>query len=114
MAIPSGAGTEVLQATKVHAMGNVATNILVGVANHIYTVLSINFTNMSGSDELIDMYIVEGSDTYQLLRETPIPDKGTFIYNDRLVLVGAQTLKANLATTGDCDVWCSYIDQDWT
>ena len=60
------------------------------------------------------MYITEGSDTYMLLRQTPIQDKATFIYNDKLVLSGAQSLKANLDTAGDCDVWVSYIDQDWS
>tara|TARA_R100000808_G_scaffold5549_1_gene16814 strand:+ start:177 stop:521 length:345 start_codon:yes stop_codon:yes gene_type:complete len=114
MAIPSGSGTEVLKVAKVHAMSSGATTLITGVANHIYTVLSINFTNMSGSDESIDLYVTEGSDTYMLLRETPIADKATFMYNDKFVLSGAQTLKANLATSGDCDVWVSYIDQDWS
>ena len=114
MAIPSGSGTEVLKVAKVHAMSSAAVALITGVANHIYTVLSINFTNMSGSAEAIDLYVTEGSDTYMLLREAPIADKATFMYNDRLVLSGAQTLKANLATAGDCDVWVSYIDQDWS
>ena len=114
MAIPSGSGTEVLKVAKVHAMTNTTSTLITGVANHIYTVLSINFTNMSNSDEAIDMYVTEGSDSYYLLRETIIPDKATFIYNDKLVLSGAQSLKANLATAGDCDVWVSYIDQDWS
>ena len=95
-------------------MSSAAVALITGVANHIYTVLSINFTNMSGSAEAIDLYVTEGSDTYMLLREAPIADKATFMYNDRLVLSGAQTLKANLATAGDCDVWVSYIDQDWS
>ena len=49
-----------------------------------------------------------------LLRETPIADKATFIYNDKIVISGAANLQANLASAGDCDVWCSYIDQAWT
>ena len=114
MAIPSGSGTEVLKVAKIHAMSDSASTLITGVANHIYTVININFTNMSGSDELIDMYIQEGGVSYMILREAPIANKATFMYNDKLVLSGAQTLKANLATSGDCDVWVSYIDQDWT
>ena len=114
MAIPSGSGTEVLKVAKVHAMTNSTSTLITGVANHIYTIISINFTNMTGGDELIDMSILEGGVTYMLLRETPIADKATFIYNDKIVISGAANLQANLATAGDCDVWCSYIDQDWT
>ena len=69
---------------------------------------------MSGSAEAIDLQVVEGGVTYMLLREAPIADKATFIYSDKLVLSGAQDLKANLATAGDCDVWVSYIEQDWS
>ena len=114
MAIPSGSGTEVLKVAKVHAMTSSTSTLITGVANHIYTIISINFTNMSGSDELIDMSMLEGGVTYMLLRETPIADKATFIYNDKIVISGAANLQVNLATAGDCDVWCSYIDQDWT
>ena len=114
MAIPSGSGTEVLKVAKVHAMSSTTVTLITGVANHIYTILSINFTNMSGSAEAVDLYVTDGGVTYQLLREAPIADKATFIYSDKLVLSGTQDLKSNLATAGDCDVWVSYIDQDWS
>ena len=114
MAIPSGSGTEVLKVAKVHAMTNSTSTLITGVANHIYTIISINFTNMSGSDELIDMYILQGGVTYMLLRKQPIPTDSTFIFNDKIVISGAGNLQANLDTSGDCDVWVSDIAQDWT
>ena len=49
-----------------------------------------------------------------LLRKQPIPTDSTFIFNDKIVISGAGNLQANLDTSGDCDVWVSYIDQDWT
>ena len=114
MAIPSGSGTEVLKRSYVDGTSDTEQTLITGVANHIYTIISINFTNMSGSDELIDMYILQGGVTYMLLRKQPIPTDSTFIFNDKIVISGAGNLQANLDTSGDCDVWVSYIDQDWT
>ena len=41
MAIPSGSGTEVLKRASVHNNSDAYTAVITGVANHIYTVISV-------------------------------------------------------------------------
>ena len=114
MAIPSGSGTEVLKVGKIHALSSGTGTIITGVANHVYTVLSIVFTNMVGTAGLIDMSILDGGVTYMLLRKAPIAIDATFVFNDKIVLSGAANLQMNLDTSGDTDVYYTYLDQDWS
>ena len=58
MAIPSGSGTEVLKRAYIAAMTNSPQKIIDGVANHIYTLLTMQVTNHSGSaTNVMDIYI---------------------------------------------------------
>ena len=115
MAIPSGSGTEVLKRN--FTTGNsdnwfVAIN---GVANHIYTVLSIVAHNTSASnDEQLNMRVVDsGANNRGLMSVQQLNRSETFIWNDKLVLVGEDELQV-YNTAGSVDWYISYIDQDWT
>ena len=109
MAIPSGSGTEVLKASSINGNSDAWTNLITGVANHIYTVLSITAFEATGTDETI--YIrIDG--TIYILQAT-LPATGTFVWNDKFVISGAKDLTV-YNTAGAVDWHCSYIDQDWT
>ena len=111
MAIPSGYGTEVLQRKFYDGLAAGSTNILTGVANHIYTILSITF-QASGSSPYINITMSpDGSGSIKILADQPIPTGQTFVFNDKIVMVGTDIMAiyANVST----DIWLSYIDQNW-
>ena len=115
MAIPSGSGTEVLKHAYVNALSTTSTTILNGVANHVYTVLSIVFTDVvNGSDEKINMEIHDSSTVLTLMKHQPVGGYQSFVWNDRLVLSGDVDLKVYTSSGAEVDVWLSYIDQHWT
>ena len=116
MAIPSGSGTEVLKVSLTAGVTNSESIILTGTANHIYTILSITVCETAGNAETFDMYVDDngGGTDYEVLSDTAVGANETFVYNDRLVLSGADNLCIATASASDLDVVVSYIDQDWT
>ena len=117
MAIPTGSGTEVLKRASVHGNSNAWTSVITGVANHIYTVLSITWAEESGNAEGIGLRVdisASGSNQVVLMNNgTSLPAYGTFIWNDRIVLTGTDKLEV-YSTAGNVDIYVSYIDQDWS
>jgi hypothetical protein len=117
MAIPSGAGTEVLKRVTKHALTDSAVVLLDGVANHIYTILTVIFCEQSAGAEGIYMQVdisAAGSNFIFLLENQPITSQGTFVWNDKFVMTGTDELQIYTEASTDIDVYCSYIDQDWT
>ena len=121
MAIPSGSGTEVLKRNYfLYTTAESEVTLITGVANHIYTVLSVVFTNRNASLTDIKSYLyvdynAGGTDLYLL--ETPLGISESFVWNDKFVLTGTDKLhaiSASSAGTAQVDIWCSYIHQDWT
>jgi hypothetical protein len=115
MAIPSGSGTEVLKRVFDDETGTGETTLITGVANHIYTILSVIVCSRMTGSETFSLYIdynAGGTDLY-LLDVTPITAKGTFVFSDKFILTGTDKLHCTGSATG-YDVWCTYIDQDWT
>ena len=116
MAIPSGSGTEVLKRASVHGNSGAWTNIIIGVANHIYTVISLICCEQAAAAETIHWRIdkdAAGSNQIQLLSGVILPGEGTYVWNDRFVMTGTDKLQV-YNSAGNCDWWVSYIDQDWT
>ena len=125
MAIPgSSDGQEVLrrgviltQSTDITAFQFDGTSPTTGTesyqvpTNHIITVLSIIWCEGSNNAELISLL---GVNAVYILRKQAIPGRGTFILNERLVLKGGQFLKTFTDSSGDVDVFYSYLDQDWS
>jgi len=118
MAIPSGSGTEVLKNASARGQLNSGVTLIDGVADHIYTILTITICNQNASAaDTVEIAIWPSGasgNTTEIVRDHSIGAKETFVWNDRLVLVGTDELKIYTATAGDMDVWVSYIDQDWT
>ena len=117
MANPStgfgGAGTEVLRRAYVDAFSNSETTLLTGVANHIYTVLSVIIDNRNATANSFHLYVDAdnaGTNIY-LTNTTAIGSTDTFVFSDRFVLTETDRLHATLASAGEADAWVSYIDQ---
>ncbi len=118
MAIPSGSGTEVLKRSYVDGTSDTPQTLITGVANHIYTVLSIVITEVANrADAHFRLYIdYNAGGTDLRLNDEVVGAYNTFIWNDKIVLTGTDKLHflgLSSAGTADYDVWCTYIDQDF-
>ena len=116
MAIPSGSGTEVLKrVSSLLGAGDSDTNILDGVANHIYTVLTISVYNIHATNTAsIKLKIMESGSTTRFLGDhISVPSRGIFVWNDKFVMSGTDELFVN-TDTDSAYFWVSYIVQDWT
>ena len=117
MAIPSGSGSEVLKRGTFTVTDTTDTKILDGVANHVYTVLSIVITETAGAAETFGLFVdpsAAGTDYEIISLANELAADTTFIFNDRLVLSGTDELNFKAGGTCDIDIVISYIDQDWT
>tara|TARA_R110000824_G_scaffold3015_3_gene13927 strand:+ start:1435 stop:1785 length:351 start_codon:yes stop_codon:yes gene_type:complete len=116
MAIPSGSGTEVLKVAHVAGVTNSENVLINGVANHIYTILSMSVCNTAAVAETFDLYIDDngGGTDYEILSDQVIGANATFIYSDKLVLSGTDHLCIITASAADIDVVINFIDQDWS
>ena len=130
MAYPSGPGSERLQRGTVQALTNTTTALLFNGANgttvnqetntvpalHIITLLNISFCENDGNAEKIKMYVecASPTDAIFFLRDAALPAYGTFVYSDKIVLVGGDKMVVYMDSASNIDVHYSYIDQDWT
>jgi len=117
MAIPSGGGTEVLKRATLNANSNAWTSILTGVANHIYTILSVSFCEVSNNASTtvgmrIDINAAGSNEVSLLDHHTSVPAYETFVWNDKFVMTG--TDKLIIYSSANMDIYVTYIDQDWT
>ena len=114
MAIPSGSGTEVLKSF-LSGSGTGWITCITGVANHIYTIISFTICDANGT-ELSTGFQVKFKDAsandYYIYQNVVVPTKGTFVHNDRLIMVG--NVDFEIKTFENAHISVSYIDQDWT
>ena len=117
MAIPSGSGSEILTSNFVQAVSNSWITILTGVNLHIFTIVSVVFSNMTANAEQIRFKRVDSdgsSNEHWLMEYGDIPAYGTFVWNDKFVITGDKKLVVATSSAADIDVVCSFIDQNWT
>jgi len=114
MAIPSGSGTEVLKRFIKDGQDNTESKAIDGVADHIYTVLSIIVKNQAGSTKEFYIKIAPSAGTQIMILSTSIASGDTFVWNDKFVLTGTDELVVDAETGSDYDIIVSYIDQDWS
>jgi len=127
MAYPTGSGSEILRRGAFPAQSTTATNFTfdgsnptVGSASavvpalHIITILNIVFCEMAGADELLALTGHNGSGDVRWLNQQSLPARNTFVFSEKIVLIGGDSLEIDLDTAGNVDIWYSYIDQDWT
>ena len=113
MAIPTGSGTEVLKRATLHGNNSATTEILSGLANHIYVILSIICADQTGSVQNIEIRMNDGTNDLYILATTTLPANESFCWNDKFVLTDDDDLDVYNSGTS-CDWIVSYIDQDWT
>jgi len=117
----TASGKEVLRRKWFRLIDESLDNKLIdGDTDHIYTVISITWSSRTSDTKGIYLKIwpdATSGNEVQILRgdSTKLPPYGTFVFNDRLVITGTDELITQTeAGTNVCDVWISYIDQDWT
>ena len=109
----SAAGTEILRRSHKSGLTNSIIKIIDGSSNHMYTILSIIFTEMGGGEETITMYIdpeALGSDEVYLFHNQNLGPYETFVWNDKFMLWGTDELVIATGNAANVDVWCTYIE----
>ena len=79
--------------------------------------LSIIITETAGNAETFGLFLdpSAGGTDYEIISfATALPPDSTYVFNDKLVLVGTDELNFKAGGTCDIDIVISYIDQDWT
>ena len=128
MAIPSGSGTEVITSVWLEDVDATEAVGILGVEDHIYTVLGITICESSNATREISIYLY-GRDSGEnpannqyiaLLRDHSMASKTTFSWNDRFSFHGfgsngaAQKLIFQGNASSAFDIQVTYIDQNWT
>ena len=103
-------GDETLKFLGIHALTNSANETTV-TAGHTYTIISVTFCEMGGTDESISMYVDDASNDIYILSVQSLPANSTFVWNDKIVLEGLDKLGV-VSTAGNVDVAISYLDQE--
>ena len=126
MALPTGTGSEILKRTTINNQSNTATAFrwdglaTTGTSSytvpalHIITVLNIIIAENSGGDEEFKLYGDTGAGSIYLVTRKALPTNDTFVWNDKVVLHPGDKLSINFFAATNIDIWCSFIDQDWT
>jgi hypothetical protein len=128
MAYPTGSGSEILYRGTIDGLsstttsfrwdngsiGTAGTSSYVVPALHIITLLTVTFCETLGNDEILTMQLYNGSTSVNILREQALSSKATFVFNDRIVIVGGDQINCETASAANIDVVFTFIDQDWT
>ena len=83
-------------------------------ANHIITVLKIIITEVSNAARTFQLIVTAGGVNMNLLYTQSVPAKGTFIWNEKLVLHPTDKLLLGGSASANFDVLYTYVDQDWS
>jgi hypothetical protein len=126
MGIPSGFGSEITYRGTVNAQSSSQTafrwdktNPTTGTdsytvpSDHIITVISITFCEIGGQPEVIYLNMNDGTNQIQIFDGVSLPANGTFVWNDRVVLVGGDKMQVNCASTANVDILYTFVDQNW-
>ena len=122
MATPStvnetASGKEVIRRSYIDGLAEAEADIIIGAANHIYTIISIIVCERAGlSDALFELYLDPdaGGTDMSIADNVPVPNSGTFVWSDRFSITGTDKLHIigkSAGGTAHFNVWCTYIDQ---
>ena len=127
MAYPTGSGSERLQRGTIHNMVNAdtafrfdggltatGTSSYTVPANHIITVLKIIIAEVSNAARTFQLIVIAGGVNMNLVYQQSVSAKGTFIWNDKLVLHPTDKLLLGGSASANFDVHYTYVDQDWS
>ena len=117
----TGAGTEVLRRFYKSGLIDQEVKIIDGVADHIYTLLSVVVTEQGvTSEQSITLKIQQGAstsaaDVQYIIRSQVIGLNQTFVFSEKIILTDTDELIIFTGSgTDSMDVLCSYIDQEFT
>ena len=110
----SANGTEILRRSHGNPTSTSDVKLIDGTAGYIYTVLSVIICEQSGSAITFDLSVsADASGSVFLLDDQSLGSKETFVFDNRIVITGADELTIRLSGSGNVDAWCSYIEQRW-
>jgi len=118
MTIPTGYGTEVLKMVKKTANYSAGSwgVLLDGVANHIYTIVSIVVTNVDSTPYPCFLEVCDSdssSNRTYIFKNVNVGDNETFVWNDKFTVSGDDHIRFYGAASSTFSVYMTYIDQDW-
>ena len=112
MAYTTGSGTEILGRISGTYSTASTTTIVTVPALHIYTIMSASFCRDGSGTVQIKLTAHDGTADRQIVESAYA--SSTFVWNDKLVLMGGDLLKLTLNAADNIIYWISYIDQDWS
>ena len=127
MAYPTGSGSEILSRTAIEnatnawssfrwdgTMGTAGTASYTVPALHIITALNIVFCELgdNASQSISLIHTNQTHDSY-ILNVQPLPALGSYVYSEKIVLIGGDILKVLTSQAAVIDVTCNFIDQNW-
>ena len=83
-------------------------------ANHIITVLNINWCETGNAAEQFHLWANCDSKGVYLLVYVDLAAYDTFVWNTKFVLNGADWMKTTFESSADVDVFYTYLDQNWS
>jgi hypothetical protein len=114
----TGAGTEVLRRFYKSDLTSTEVKIIDGVADHIYTLLSLVVTEQGvNTGQSITLKIQQGAsgsdaNVTHLLRNQVIGLRQTFVFSEKIIITDTDELIIYTSDSGtNMDVLCTYIDQ---
>ena len=115
----TASGKEVIRRKFIDGLAESEADLIIGDANHIYTVLSIIVCERGGlSDAMFELYLDPdaGGTDMSIADNVLVPSSGTFVWTDRFAVTGTDKLHIkgkSTAGTAHFNVWCTYIDQQF-
>ena len=76
-------------------------------------IIGIRCANTSGTSVNVTVYVKNGSDTYHIIKDAPIPVGSTLQVLDggaKVVMQASDVLKVQSDTASSADVWVSVVD----
>ena len=105
--------SELMKVALVAGVTNSESVIINGASGHTYVVLGITICETAGAAETFDLFIQDdgGADDYEIYSDQALGANETFEHTGRIVLEGTDHLTIKLASSGNVDVVCHYLDQ---
>jgi len=112
MTLPTGSGSERLR--RVTLNGNTGwTEIFSGTPLHIYTILSIIYSDRTNTTQTISIRVNDGSNDISFIESLSVGPYKTFVFNEKFVMEDDDDLDV-YNSGSEADWYVSFIDQDWT
>ena len=105
--------SELMKVAIKNACSNSETKLIDGASGHTYIVLGLTICETAGAAETFNLYVMDdgGSTDNYIYHTQALGANETFEHTGRIVLEGTDHLTIKLASSGNVDVVCHYLDQ---